>query len=230
MPCSIWEPASVNAFQSAPPAEARGDPFSSATKTSRPSFNPLPRPKQGEISVGRLWSTTISCFNPLPRPKQGEMADSFGAKRLAACFNPLPRPKQGEISEAAQERKAHEEFQFAPPAEARGDALESNERVDRVGGFNPLPRPKQGEILAPPGKAFLLPKSFNPLPRPKQGEIRAAAGTRPGIFSFNPLPRPKQGEIVPIRWGNVLFDKVSIRSPGRSKGRFAETISIFHDI
>ena len=38
------------------------------------SFNPLPLPKQGEIT-GRRWRPRAqSCFNPLPLPKQGEIA------------------------------------------------------------------------------------------------------------------------------------------------------------
>ncbi len=60
-------------FQSAPLTEARGDPPLAFWWPANSSFNPLPSPKQGEISRGWPIPIICTCFNPLPSPKQGEM-------------------------------------------------------------------------------------------------------------------------------------------------------------
>ena len=66
-------------------------------------------------------------FNPLPLPKQGEMSISHRAVRFGIvdqCFNPLPLPKQGEIGNVGTTwpDSGILEFQSAPLAEARGDS------------------------------------------------------------------------------------------------------------
>ena len=121
-------------FQSAPLAEARGDfratpsPGGKVRSVSirspcrskgryrndlvdgyivMPScFNPLPLPKQGEItSVLRIPLPPLESpgFNPLPLPKQGEMEMYQICLRRDRVpgFNPLPLPKQGEICRAS---------------------------------------------------------------------------------------------------------------------------------
>ena len=135
--------AQVNMFQSAPPAEARGDEETCGPVLEHKlGFNPLPRPKQGEIHKPRKYQRRIIRFNPLPRPKQGEIEqkESDAEASMNISFNPLPRPKQGEITSWTK-------------------------------SFNPLPRPKQGEICKENNQDKT--SSFNPLPRPKQGEITA---------------------------------------------------------
>ena len=61
-------------------------------------FNPLPLPKQGEMSGSTALTERQVCFNPLPLPKQGEMGRSVMSRSAVQSFNPLPLPKQGEIS------------------------------------------------------------------------------------------------------------------------------------
>ena len=134
------------------------------------------------------------------------------------------------------------EFQSAPLTEARGDQTCSNFLGWRLRRFNPLPSPKQGETNhANPCHQLSL--CFNPLPSPKQGETQSIH--RPwGLHKgFNPLPSPKQGETqmrepfisahtrfqsAPLTeargdWcpslSSAATDRVSIRSPHRSKGR-----------
>ena len=132
-------------------------------------------------------------------------------------------------------------FQSAPLTEARGDALPSGWRGN-LPSFNPLPLPKQGETLpivqpivsfddvsirsphrskgrptrSPITSAALT--CFNPLPSPKQGETFLCWGCGFRLTCFNPLPSPKQGETgETVRIQHL--DRVSIRSPHRSKGR-----------
>ena len=125
--CDPPEPHTLLWFQSAPPAEARGDRCSSLPFVLMPSFNPLPPPKQGEMakapantstiskfqsappaeargdSGGRRRQSSICCFNPLPPPKQGEMLKTRSLRRSRSSFNPLPPPKQGEMPTAVTE-------------------------------------------------------------------------------------------------------------------------------
>ncbi len=115
-------------FQSAPPAEARGDSCGCAGTACGSGFNPLPLPKQGEISRCRVRVTNLrsfqsappaeargdarpqktssysSSFNPLPLPKQGEIRTYPGSRGVVSCFNPLPLPKQGEIARSEFKR------------------------------------------------------------------------------------------------------------------------------
>ena len=86
-------------------------------------FNPLPLPKQGEMSGKRSTSANRYGFNPLPLPKQGEIATIMSRRPRWPRFNPLPLPKQGEIQCAPQFQKGRQQsmFQSAPLTEARGD-------------------------------------------------------------------------------------------------------------
>ncbi len=133
-------------FQSAPPAEARGDSdgviysrrmvqvsirsprrsegryaYYGRNRDRKPSFNPLPPPKRGEISAAFSCSLMMSGFNPLPPPKRGEIRARPPVLRRPECFNPLPPPKRGEI------RRLSRFFHITTC-------------------FNPLPPPKRGEI------------------------------------------------------------------------------------
>ena len=85
--------------------------------------------------------------------------------------------------------------------------------------FNPLPSPKQGEISNQRTDGFAS-IAFQSAPlteargdqQPPDGSVRLDIG-------FNPLPSPKQGEMR-RQFDQRQFDRVSIRSPHRSKGRF----------
>ena len=130
-------------------------------------------------------------------------------------------------------------FQSAPLTEARGDIVSVTGRP-RWSGFNPLPSPKQGETFDLERKGRQV-GCFNPLPSPKQGETLKVIGVEQpekfqsaplteargdssaspslsGTSSFNPLPSPKQGETKHLQLC-ARTDRVSIRSPHRSKGR-----------
>ena len=60
--------------------------------------------------------------------------------------------------------------------------------------------------------------SFNPLPLTEARGDRSSPPTARRRGGFNPLPSPKQGE-TPISHRARALQKVSIRSPHRSKGR-----------
>ena len=110
-------------FQSAPPAETRGDPARSPRvfrgilvsirsprrNEGRPTgifcrrrrarcFNPLPPPKRGETRFRGSSPCTRGCFNPLPPPKRGETSGRVMRPATATRFNPLPPPKRGETT------------------------------------------------------------------------------------------------------------------------------------
>ena len=63
----------LSLFQSAPPAEARGDVGGPCDPNPGSRFNPLPPPRRGEMQ--RLQPEQPGCrrFNPLPPPRRGEM-------------------------------------------------------------------------------------------------------------------------------------------------------------
>ena len=161
-------------FQSAPPAEARGDAvfigstgdsFKVSIRSPRRSegrsedrrrrclltgcFNPLPPPKRGEIAPARLLRVVGCGFNPLPPPKRGEIENASDIRYFWESFNPLPPPKRGEIRSLVDSFAGTMTFQSAPPAEARGDSNVVHVNTGPVRSFNPLPPPKRGEIGVP---------------------------------------------------------------------------------
>ena len=87
----------MSRFQSAPPAEARGDRFRRPLVRVDSGFNPLPPPKRGEMPEVFAGVTAPDCFNPLPPPKRGEIVGAAFLDLILRCFNPLPPPKRGEI-------------------------------------------------------------------------------------------------------------------------------------
>ena len=96
-------------FQSAPPAEARGDRGLSPSELIRSrllSFNPLPLPKQGEISKHSpdkrvALRLTVSIRSPC-RSKGRFQHRAQDPCCLDIVVNPLPLPKQGEILASAR--------------------------------------------------------------------------------------------------------------------------------
>ena len=134
-------------FQSAPPAEARGrfeNPPSSRARLTRFQSAP-PAEARGDLGVTSR-STNERGFNPLPPPKRGEIRSiTAGVWRRPCGFQSAPP------AEARGDRRARSRcssrcwFQSAPPAEARGDAGRRCSLSIRS-SFNPLPPPKRGEM------------------------------------------------------------------------------------
>ena len=157
------------------------------------SFNPLPSPKQGETALRKI----LGLFGMFQSAPLTEARGDAGGRRLDALnalFQSAPLTEaRGDLSQW-RPWLAFYEFQSAPLTEARGD---------RFG------------VAA----ATCLTTSFNPLPSPKQGETLAAVDLTRSMRCFNPLPSPKQGE-TGSGWQQLpVSQRVSIRSPHRSKGR-----------
>ena len=232
-------------FQSAPPAEARGD-----VKACRPA--------RATVTV----ESSGSCFNPLPLPKQGEISSRSQrscvsirshAPLPSRCFNPLPLPKQGEIGvlrrrqgEMRGESRSTIHVSIRSPCRSKGRCIDRPwDRLSEEDRFNPLPLPKQGEIVQEPIARFMqgfFPRCVQHVPimlfqsappaeargdqafRPSAPPAEARGAVADGRRCFNPLPLPKQGEMrPPCEAGRVMKPRltaaVSIRSPCRSKGR-----------
>ena len=198
---TLRRPARAHQFQSAPLTEARGDP----------------------LGVAHAYVARKQSFNPLPSPKQGETPDT-------SAVGPVDT-----------------KFQSAPLTEARGDRPAPTRYIDLI-GFNPLPSPKQGETAKRKGNLFFGLVSIRS-PHRSKGRLLSGAckhytrivsirsphrskGRHPKMFgpekqgetsknrgrAFNPLPSPKQGETKSCL-SLLPKQKVSIRSPHRSKGR-----------
>ena len=137
--------AGTGKFQSAPLTEARGDLAMPTSANAEASFNPLPSPKQGETSDGRLAygafhyvsirsphrskgrptssssSSGVYLFQSAPLTEaRGDCMVGLGWGALR-CFNPLPSPKQGETFLSSPVSSLTDWFQSAPLTEARGD-------------------------------------------------------------------------------------------------------------
>ena len=204
------------------------------------SFNPLPSPKQGETlrdllaagppelvsirsphrSKGRLNQVKKKRARALvsirsPHRSKGRLDDSVSPAVPSRGFNPLPSPKQGETEAFALVHRDRL-FQSAPLTEARGDKPPFP-KLEQDNGFNPLPSPKQGETCDL-HRVHPTTDRFQSAPLTEaRGDLRPAPKKRVGP-SFNPLPSPKQGETATGRFP-APSNRVSIRSPHRSKGR-----------
>ena len=139
----------------------------------------------------------------------------MGSKYPSSVSIRSPHRSKGRL-DASTECFRDYKFQSAPLTEARGDAaINTASSASRC--FNPLPSPKQGETKAHCWRRRNR-AGFNPLPSPKQGETKAPWPLLAIERRFNPLPSPKQGE-TDVFAAARLAQKVSIRSPHRSKGR-----------
>ena len=111
--------------QSAPLAEARGDiPAARDRERTFGCFNPLPLPKQGEISCpGFCHAVKEAEFQSAPLAEaRGDVGQELLYRSHFSGFNPLPLPKQGEILHTSTYAGLTSMFQSAPLAEARGDS------------------------------------------------------------------------------------------------------------
>ena len=109
-------------FQSAPLAEARGDPRCRVPLAGRePGFNPLPLPKQGEIALDTETTSVSAAFQsaPLAEARGDSRPERVVVHGREPSFNPLPLPKQGEIA-ATRKLASHSTSSIRSPCRSKG--------------------------------------------------------------------------------------------------------------
>ena len=173
------------------PHRSKGRPSSSNPSVKSHVFQsaPLTEARGDPLSVSFI--TETKRFNPLPSPKQGETTEGecAGSKGKVSIRSPHRSKGRRRPSSLTSSSTV---FQSAPLTEARGDF--------------------SGTLDHPNEEVF----QSAPLTEAR-GDFWPHATLRP-CTGFNPLPSPKQGET----WGKRGTDapqRVSIRSPHRSKGR-----------
>ena len=156
------------------------------------------------------------CFNPLPSPKQGETPLGACDAILKRVSIRSPHRSKGRLL-LSRRIGPIQRFQSAPLTEARGDASAAI-TADSNSSFQSAPLT---EARGDPRRAISGPlhQGFNPLPSPKQGETWAARtlchyANKVSIRS----PHRSKGRLGQFRLSD-RFRRVSIRSPHRSKGR-----------
>ena len=154
-------------FQSAPPAETRGDIYAYGSTKSPFGFNPLPPPKRGETGRWRSLCPLSTVSIRSPRRNEGRPRIQSPHLALSEFQSAPPAETRGDGMERSPARR-RELFQSAPPAETRGDSESGAARLHGI-CFNPLPPPKRGETQRPLICSIIY-ICFNPLPPPKRGE------------------------------------------------------------
>ncbi len=215
-------------FQSAPRAEARGDPKRDGFHGVPVGFNPRPAPKRGAIRIRLAVIAIATGFNPRPAPKRGAIQRggcegckapvSIRAPRRSAgrwfstispsdpgSFNPRPAPKRGAITTIAA-MPAHSLFQSAPRAEARGDP--TRPLLPRlIASFNPRPAPKRGAI---PDKYSRTPEHEVSIRAPRRSAGRSQT---PQLAGFNEI-KNRQSRGLQKYYHELLISKIqSQKSP-----------------
>ena len=111
----------------------------------RPGFNPLPLPKQGEISNSVSMLRKPRCFNPLPLPKQGEIFEAgyFNLDVLVSIRSPYR--SKGRFR-ALVPLLDPDSVSIRSPYRSKGRSTSRDRTFADLLCFNPLPLPKQGEI------------------------------------------------------------------------------------
>ena len=178
-------------FQSAPLTKARGDAKLRAYCRFGKGFNPLPSQKQGETEVLFWVGVKVKCFNPLPSQKQGETHSPISIRRPKMVSIRSPHKSKGRPIPTSK-FLLDSKFQSAPLTKARGDRRYTAD-ASIVYRFQSAPLTKA---------------RGDPYDRSLRGNP----------WCFNPLPSQKQGETVGVV-PSPYFDRVSIRSPHKSKGR-----------
>ena len=226
-------------FQSAPPAEARGDRDPPTATTPDSGFNPLPPPKRGEIGFGlgpappilvsirsprrsEGRSSSANRHGPLlmfqsapPAEARGDLTRRNGSANYAVSIRSPRRSEGRSMVRSTMTRPSM--FQSAPPAEARGDLL-SVITATSLSRFQSAPpaeargdaHPRQGSALRP----------CVSIRSPRRSEGRCC----PGVGGWRPVPvsirSPRRSEGRSTRLRFVAREEVvSIRSPRRSEGR-----------
>ena len=211
-----------------------------ATHRHLRSFNPLPSQKQGETQTKIRLREILKSFNPLPSQKQGETIAPTSLGKDHLSFNPLPSQKQGETQRMDLVGPEIRMFQSAPLTKARGDGRRCGYPLGKR-GFQSAPLTKargddntyqhwrayikvsirsphksKGRRLCPIGHLSVALFQSAPLTKARGDFLLHTRSCE--IASFNPLPSQKQGETNKPDLLTYL-DKVSIRSPHKSKGR-----------
>ena len=213
-------PINFIGFQSAPPAEARGDARGAGRSSldvtvsirspcrSKGRFNMAcryinyfrqfqsapPAEARGDTTWGED-RVRVFCFNPLPLPKQGEICFFPHVEYTRPGFNPLPLPKQGEIRVGDREHDL-QPVSIRSPCRSKGRSKGRHRRLVLRACFNPLPLPKQGEMHRPPGHTGQRRRVSIRSPCRSKGRYDLASLDLYLGGGFNPLPLPKQGEIA----------------------------------
>ena len=138
---------SFTMFQSAPPAEARGDfGVTGGHRLAHLVSIRSPRRSEGRCLTVRRRERDIMVSIRSPRRSEGRYPSRPQIHILPAAVSiRSPRRSEGRYGPVGDSGDSGK-FQSAPPAEARGD------RARRKGPrpalcFNPLPPPKRGEIF-----------------------------------------------------------------------------------
>ena len=110
------------AFQSTPPAEARGDNCT-LTRTPNPSWfqSTPPAEARGDEHLSLAFDTFQS-FNPLPPPKRGETIDRTGEAGTSEVSIHSPRRSEGRLYLSFLAVRPRE-FQSTPGVKARTGIL-----------------------------------------------------------------------------------------------------------
>ncbi len=119
--CATNSGTNIDAFQSAPLTEARGDEADTGTDATRYMFQSAPLTEaRGDFIFKREGDRRMS-FNPLPSPKQGEtpVGEPLNFVRYSVSIRSPHRSKGRH--RAVLWRYASAKFQSAPLTEARGD-------------------------------------------------------------------------------------------------------------
>ena len=202
-------------FQSAPPAEARGDVRVARLHTAdvRQRFNPLPLPKQGEIVCTRpvvveRHGQPVSIRSPCRSKGRSQCQARPGREAPAMVSIRSPCRSKGRYLAPAPGPCIREWFQSAPPAEARGDVWWSFRASFNLSMFQSAPPAeargdlRRRPLAVKPGSSRTV---YNVSIRsPCRSKGRSGASSvplpakcwLPSPSSFNPLPLPKQGEIT----------------------------------
>ena len=211
------------AFQSAPPAETRGDRPKRSTYPALCAFQSAPPAEtRGDRYVRRI-AGRLARFNPLPPPKRGETLTVASSEGLSSSFNPLPPPKRGETHTGRHGSVGTGCFNPLPPPK-RGETQRIKCPVAYVVVSIRSPRRNEGRLTwSAAGSGYKVVS----IRSPRRNEGRLGHWIRLPIMltSFNPLPPPKRGE-TRIRNNNLLRCMVSIRSPRRNEGRHTRTSTI----
>ena len=184
----------VHVFQSAPLTKARGDLPTNWFVRSESTFQSAPLTKARGDRQRLLVRIRHTSFNPLPSQKQGETDALAGLGGAWAVSIRSPHKSKGRPASLFVLRLT-KEFQSAPLTKARGDLHDP---------------------LSPPP-----PSAFQSAPLTKARGDNRIGGQPNNRLRFNPLPSQKQGETSTF-YRQSNGDRVSIRSPHKSKGRPTE--------
>ena len=133
-------------FQSAPPAEARGDRgYPGGPRHGGRVSIRSPRRSEGRSPNSRSRGQQRMCFNPLPPPKRGEI--TINANRLGYIHVSIRSPRRSEGRYCTEYRRSIlERVSIRSPRRSEGRSNLRQHQPVLIISFNPLPPPKRGEM------------------------------------------------------------------------------------